>query len=474
MHLLGLEISDAGIMAATKDPVALLQLDGVELESPGFAFAEKRQLRVGRAAESNAHLKPTQAVNHFWDLLSAEPLKRPFPQAHNLAEIACTHLAQIWEGIKGHGDELAIAVPGYFTRDQLGLILGIAEELAVPLKGIVSLPVIVATRSCPERLLLHLDMHLHRLEMTYLEQTGHLTQKDTVTASGKGLLHLYGEWVKVIADEFVRATRFDPFHQAVYEQTLYDRLPGLLAELQQQPSLKFEMTAGSKTYRVTLPRDRFVAKSETVFWEMRRLIARMWKKHGKTGQAITLQVTHRVTRLPGFKEMLAGMPDTQIIALEPGAGALGAARLWNQLDAHGNGPSVSFLISRPWGAPQPSPPVRDRAQWAISQKNVRPTHLLYRDLAYPISSQPLVVGRGDTTDGVGVRIEGEPGGVSMKHFTIQRRGEDVVLTDHSTYGTFIDTTQVSGSAILQLGQIIRLGTPGEELQLIACVETDEA
>jgi hypothetical protein len=217
-----------------------------------------------------------------------------------------------------------------------------------------------------------------------------------------------------------------------------------------------------------------VAKSETVFWEIRRLIARMWKKHGKAGQAITLQVTHRVTRLPGFKEMLAGMPDTEIIALEAGAGALGAVRLWNQLDAHGNGRSVSFVISRPWGTNRPSPRARDLAQWAISQKNVRPTHLLYRDLAYPISSRPLVVGRGDTADGVGVRIEGELSGVSLKHFTIQRRGEDVVLTDHSTYGTFIDTTRVSGSAILQLGQIIRLGTPGEELQLIACVETDEA
>jgi len=474
MSLLGLELSDTGIMAATKDPAALLQLDGVELESPGFALAEKRKLRVGREAETRVHLKPTQAVNHFWDLLSAEPLKKPFFQAHNLAEIACAHLARIWESIKGHGDELVIAVPGYFTRDQLGLILGIAEELAVPLKGLVSLPITAATRLCPERLLLHLDMHLHRFEVTYLEQAEQLTQKGTVTASGKGLLHLYGEWVKVIADAFVRATRFDPFHQAVYEQALYDRLPGLLGDLQQQPSVRFEMTAGSKTYHVTLPRDRFVAKGETVFWEIRRLIARLWKQHGKTGQAITLQVTHRVARLPGFKEMLAGMPDVEIIALEAGAGALGAVRLWNQLDARGDGRNVSFLISRPWGTLSLSPPPRDRAQRAVAQKKVRPTHLLYRDLAYPISSRPLIVGRGDAKDGVGVRIEGELGGVSLKHFTIQRRGEDVVLTDHSTYGTFIDTRQVSGSVVMQVGQIIRLRTPGEELQLIACVETDEA
>jgi pSer/pThr/pTyr-binding forkhead associated (FHA) protein len=51
----------------------------------------------------------------------------------------------------------------------------------------------------------------------------------------------------------------------------------------------------------------------------------------------------------------------------------------------------------------------------------------------------------------------------------------VELTDHSTYGTFVDGVRVSGAVLLKLGQSIRLGTSGgEELQLITCVNDNEA
>ena len=36
-----------------------------------------------------------------------------------------------------------------------------------------------------------------------------------------------------------------------------------------------------------------------------------------------------------------------------------------------------------------------------------------------------------------------------------------------------DETPVTGTAVLKLGQTIKVGTPGEKLQLIACVETNE-
>jgi len=42
----------------------------------------------------------------------------------------------------------------------------------------------------------------------------------------------------------------------------------------------------------------------------------------------------------------------------------------------------------------------------------------------------------------------------------------------SAQGTFVDDKQVNGSIALKLGQIIRVGTPGEQLQVIACVELD--
>jgi hypothetical protein len=50
------------------------------------------------------------------------------------------------------------------------------------------------------------------------------------------------------------------------------------------------------------------------------------------------------------------------------------------------------------------------------------------------------------------------------------RGEEIVLNDYSTYGTFVNEDPVNVKAIVSLGQTIRVGTPGETLKLIACMD----
>jgi predicted component of type VI protein secretion system len=70
-------------------------------------------------------------------------------------------------------------------------------------------------------------------------------------------------------------------------------------------------------------------------------------------------------------------------------------------------------------------------------------------------------------------MEGELAGVSKRHCSLQFQGDNVILTDHSTSGTFVDEVRVTKTVVLKLGQIIRMGTPGEELQLIACVGRNE-
>ena len=471
MRLIALELSDVGIMAAAKEPLGLLQVDGEDRESPGFALSDEAQLLVGRAAEGRARFHPLQVNSAFWDQLNTQPLKQPSQYARNHAEMAYAHLAHIWERIRGRSNEMVMAVPAFFPRDQLGLILGITEALNIALKGMVSLSVAAASEPCPDRLLLHLDIHLHRSEITFLEQGERLTQKDVATARKKGLRHLYSEWVKAIAEALVRTTRFDPLHEASTEQELYDRLPDVMAGLEQNPSVLFKMAVGSKTYSVNLSRELFAAKAQGVFQEIGEMIDLMRKRHGKPGQPVTLHVTHRLAPLPGFREMLATIDNGKERELEPGAGAFGALDLWQEFSSPEVG--VTLLTNRPWQSRE-APPMTDHLSVTpISHGDTSPTHVLYRTVAYLLSDRPLVIGTGGTQDGIDVRIEGELAGVSRRHCSIQRRGAEVILTDHSTYGTFVDGEQVTGTALLRLGQVIRVGTPGEELQLITSLETDE-
>jgi hypothetical protein len=320
-------------------------------------------------------------------------------------------------------------------------------------------------------MLLHLDIHLHRSEVHFLEQGKSLNLQDSVTAEDQGLHNLHKEWVEAIAGEFVRTTRFDPLHRADFEQALYNRLPSILAALQHDPLVMCEMTAGPKTHRISLSRDLLIQKSEATFSELLRLIKDIRERYGGASQPVTLQLTHRISRLPGCKEMLAKMPDTQVIELEPGAGALGVLNLRDELSEQRVKKGVSYLMSRPWTKqhtmiPHPPSPRRGHAP-------MHPTHILYQNMAYPVSDQPLTIGRGGPEDGVRVTMEDELAGVSKRHCSIQFRSEEVVLTDYSTYGTFVDESPVTGTAVLKLGQIIRVGTPGEKLQLIACLEKDE-
>jgi len=469
MSLLGLELSDAGILVAGTEPDGLLKIDGNRFESPGFALPEKKRLLVGTAAERKAHLYPRQILNQFWDRLNVEPLEQPNPFAQNHAEIAFEHFAHIWQTIKHHGGEMVIAVPGFYTREHLGFILGITRELGIPVNGFIPLSVAALPERLPDGLLLHLDVHLHRCEVTHLECAEQLNRKDTISAAGGGLSKLSRIWVDAIAEEFVRSTRFDPLHQAASEQELYDRLPGILAQLSLNPSLYFEMTGGSKIYHVTLTRDLFYRKGAPVFEEMRRLVDRFCDRYAKAGSAPILVLTDRVARLPGIKDMLSAVENCQLIELQPGAGALGSLRFTRPLFDHQSEDAAPFVTSRPLPA---KGSLTYDAHHGKPGKGKRPTHILYGDLAYPITEKPLIVGREKIGSERGIQIRHQIAGVSRKHCAIQLQENNVVLNDYSRYGTFVDDRPVKGETILRLGQTLRIGTPGEILKLIACLDQE--
>jgi len=472
MSLLGLELSDAGILVAGGKPAGLLEIDGNRLESPGFALAEKQGLIVGVTAERKAHLYPRQIINQFWDQLNIEPLEQPNPFAQNHAEIAFEHFARIWQAVKHHGKEMLIGVPGFYTPEHLGFILGIAQELDISVKGFVPLAVAAVPARLPAGLLLHLDLHLHRFEVTRLERADQLNRKDSISVEGNGLSKLYRRWVDAIAEEFVRSTRFDPLHQAATEQELYDRLPGILRQFYRNSDVFFEMTGGSKVHHITLTRDLFSKKGAPVFEELRRLVSRFYDRYAKAADGLVLMLSDRIAHLPGIKDLLAEIKNCSIIELQPGAGALGLLRFTRPLFEQQAANSSPFLTSRPLPAqshisneePRPNP-----------EAQTQPSHILYRHLAYPITDKPLMVGLERVSDKSGIQIQGKITGVSRKHCVVQLQGNKVVLNDFSTYGTFVDEKPVKGKTILLLGQTIRVGTPGETLNLIACLdrETDE-
>jgi hypothetical protein len=471
MRLIGLELSDAGIIAVGDTPQQLLEIDGTEKESPGYALPEKNQLVVGKAAEKKAHIYPRLITSHFWDQLNTEPLDHPGPYTQqNHAEIASIHMGQIWESVKARGDAIIVAVPGSYHQDQLGILLGIGNELGLPIKAFVPIALAASNRPFPQKALFHLDIHLHRTEIVPLNQGEQLTCEEPITIAEKGLAELYRDWVEAVAAEFVRTTRFDPLHKAISEQELFDRLPAVLNQLQSNSAVDFEMTSASGNYRITLTWELFIKKGKPLFTDIAGIVQKQLARHKTPTDGIVIQLSHRIASLPGLKENLAAINDAEFIEPAAGAGAVGALRLWDQLSPHDLGQRVSFFTGRPW---------QRSAETEIftasdGRRNTRqPTHILYKSLAYPLSETPLHIGLDLEPGESGIRIESQIAGVSGNHCSVQLRGGEAIINDLSTAGTFVDDIRVDQTMNVQNGQIIRVGIPGETLQLIACLDNDE-
>jgi hypothetical protein len=469
MRVLGLEISDAGIMAAEARSGKLLKVDGESLESPGVALLDKKKRLVGGAADRLVCRSPRLVNNAFWDLLDGSPLSQPGYEGITRADLVYGHLKEIWRAVRPHGDEVIMAVPSYFTQEQLGYILGMTSELSMPVRGFVTLAAASAPEPVDSDLIVHVDLSLHRVLITFLEPGERLTQTETLSLQARGMIELVSEWKKSIAGAFVQQTRFDPLYDASSEQELHDRLPALLANLQDKESVPFEMKSGLHKHVVTLTRDLFAEKSAPVFADVAAAVESKRAKAGLRGATTALCLTHRVTRIPGWKESLALLPHTRLFALEPGAGAKGAAKLANLFEDPSAGKSVVLLASRPWHGV--SRGVEDSPE-SPEGPDRPPTHVLHGAVAYPISASPLVVSSEKGNLRLVLLKENEH--PASGHCTIRREGKQVVLTNLSPSGTLLDGVRITGSAPLSLGQRIRVGESEETLQLIACLNKDEA
>jgi len=473
MSLIALELADTGIMAAAGNPAGLLAVDQGATSSPGFALPVKKTLSVGRAAQAQAHLYPQRVMNQFWERLDTQPLVPRSRSAGNHAEVALAHLAMVWEQIKTRGRETIITIPGFWSREQLGLLLGLARELSINVSGLIPRALAAAPRTLESGALLYLDLHLHRAEVACLLQDSQLELVDTITLDGFGLLHLHRLWAEAIAEEFVRTTRFDPLHDAASEQALYDHLPEILDRLAESPAISWEQRVGQAMHAITLTREILAVRAASFFGQLGELIGSLAGQHRTRNQAGdggrgTILVAHGAARIPGLGACLQRAGGFAAVVLEPGAAALNALNIWDQLAPQAQGDGAYYFHRRPWAPPAPAPPSPEQES---PPGPVLPTHVLYRDMAYPITRQPMFITTGAGDDARQLFFRPSPPPATEKSLCSLCREEGrIVLSTAARQRVYVDGALFTDLARLRLGQVIHLGEDGEPLRLIACVD----
>lgn len=458
--MLAVEINDTGLLLARTGA------DGVPVvageESPGFALLHEGRVHVGAEAARRHRVAPLHAQNRFWQALGLDPLPWSTRGFATTADLAHAHLAAVLEpGVRAGDRELLLAVPSGYTREQLGLLVGIASECGVVVRGLVDAGLAAASTVAPSPCMLHLDLQLHQAAATLLETSradGMLRRTRYELLPGAGQLAFRQAVAATIATTFVRETRFDPLHQAATEQRLHDLLPAWLQALASADETAAEIEFGATAYHIDLSRAQVVDAVEALTAEVLRLV----QSTRPPGALMHLCFSPRIAAIPGLVARLTSLRDCVMVELAPGAAATGAlqsaAAIVRSADA------ITLVHRLPVaGAAVADDPARQPA--AVPAEAI-PTHVLFNGRAWPISATPLTLG---WSVGAGVRALTLPAGiagVSRSHCTLECRDGQSVVSDHSTYGTFVNDERVGGHVALKVGDVLRLGAPGVALELI--------
>jgi hypothetical protein len=448
MTRLALHLNDAGITVS----------DGqrITYREPGFAWLGDNALTTGNDAFAHSRIDPRRIQHRYWSELTTAPLKDRRFSHLSAADLASTQLEHVWGDRAPGVDELVVAVPPYMSAENLGLFLGIAGEHQLPVVALVDAAVAATRREYKGAVPVHIDLSLHRTTLTRMAQPGMAQADRTEVLDNVGAFALYDTWVTALAEAFVMQSRFDPLHTAETEQMLLDRLGTWLSEASTHDHIAIELEAGGRTYSAEVESLALIGAAAPIYQQ----IARMLRSLYRAEDLPAIQVTDRVARMPGLTEMLKARVGGEVFVLEAGATTRGA--LARCRGSAGTAAGVSLMRALPWDqtAVDIGAHVVDHSRAGV------PTHLLFGHTAYELGNSPLVLGSQESGEAHFVALPAEMPGVSRRHCSVVRKNGQCVIEDHSRYGTFLNGHRIDGSSVLQVGDALRIGSPGYEFQLI--------
>ncbi|HXC60087.1 MAG TPA: FHA domain-containing protein [Steroidobacteraceae bacterium] len=279
-----------------------------------------------------------------------------------------------------------------------------------------------------------------------------------------GAQRLHDAWLQLAAQTLVQQTRFDPLHDLRHEAALRAALPALVAAAARDGQAQYSMDAAGRELTLALTRDQLEAACAPA---LRSLAASLQTLAAGMPEA-TLLVSESLAQMPGMDAVLDSAHLPRILVASPGSAACAASAL--DASAPLTSGAVQYLTRVPLPHTQPPPPPLSAWQGRDAQPAMMATHVVYRGRAVAIDADGLVLGR-EVDDAHSLRLPEGVAGLSRRHCTLRRERGRTQIVDHSRYGSFLDGARVNGRAFLAAGSVLRLGTPGIELALVALADS---
>lgn len=407
---LGIELCDAGFEAAAfQDAQARYPLveGGGPLGCLGLACHDGRTTAFGAAAEDIWYARPKQVTHDFWSRLSheASPLGtagRPLSYSQLAFYFLRDYHARV-TAITGAPEKAVLAVPGDYLLDEateeerIGLLLGMAGELKLPLASIVDM---AAAALCDPRLeyfdrthpVLVIDIHLRGAELTLLrgDAAGRLVRRDFAKVVHTGFSDLLRHLTGTMANRFLRHTTFDiqedgRIAQAFYRQTKEFLLTGVVG-------YHYQINTGTRTYELIATRDQMEADLATFNQSVLQGAQAILNKNIGRAPHCTVALTARAGLLAGLAGALHTAGLTRILHLPAGAAAAGAARLGSLVEPAPGLDDVPVAIAAPAELLPQESAERLVVRFVKSRRPPlarRPTHAVCEGLGHELDGQKV-------------------------------------------------------------------------------------
>lgn len=299
MSLKIIELNDGAIKVGDQS--------GVVASSPGFALVVGDQLVLGDLAEQQARLHPTKSYNKYWHELSMEPLNHGNHLRHN-ADIAFAHLLHLAE-IGEIDSDVVLAVPGSFSAQQLAILLGLAKHSPINTIGVVDSGIVAAVAAGATGPSLYVDFQLHQVVVTKLVlRNGLLTSESVIQIPGVGKQNFINLMMQQATDLFIEQCRFNPQHNAEYEQLLYNQLPLWLRQYDDsQTNLVLELKTSDSLHIAKMPKEGLITSLQNHYRKINQELEPLLRD-----QSSSLILDQSLASLPGYMNSLPDCKSVQV------------------------------------------------------------------------------------------------------------------------------------------------------------------
>lgn len=369
------------VLEVNDSELALYRDETLEYHAPAIAVVRQGQILFGDPALRLSRIHPRETNQHYFARLNADPLPHPVAGANNHADLVYLHLQELQHIVHQNPADVVLAVAGILSSDQLAVLLGIAQECGLKIGGFVDSAVVAASTYVLPASVYHIDTHLQRTCITRLRINAEVRRESAEEVAECGFANLLDSWINVIADRFVRDTRFDPLHAAETEQQLYNQVyDWVTAGDAPHAEIGIEIDYRDQVRRVELPRSLLEDKALQRFSRLR---------DGLPADAHVV-LSARSARLPGLKQFLDHEGHEYTVLASDAVASGCAANMAHVCPADGKLRLVSRLAlsaPRPEDVQDPDAPASPRP----ALESARPTHALIDNVAIGIGTdnQPL-------------------------------------------------------------------------------------